>query len=71
MMVPKTYEALDAALEEGCAHGVRKVLEALEDRALIRDEIPDDVRASLASRVRDEVMLAIHARFRFEEPDEQ
>ncbi len=68
-MVPKTYEALDAALDEGLGFALNRVIEA--------GPCPNDNdaeihqwREAVKEKMRNEVMLAIHQRFRFEEPAE-
>ena len=70
MMVPKSWAALSDALDEGCAHATSKAIEALEDRALIRDDIPSDTRAAVQEAIRTEVLNAICERFHFDDPEE-
>ena len=69
MMVPKTYEALDDALEEGLGFALNRVLDALPCPHENDGEL-HQWRERVREEMRTEVMNAIHARFRFEEPAE-
>jgi hypothetical protein len=64
-MVPKSWAVLSDALDEGCGHAARRVLE-------LSRECPesDSLHDAAAECIRTEVLNAICERFHFDDPEE-
>ena len=66
MLIPKTHIALSEAIEEGCQFALNRVLDLVQ----IQENIDDDRREEIVSRMANEVLNAIYERFTVDGDDE-